>query len=81
MNRSLHAASVLDNWASALRGNWADIDGRSCRAQLDEIAAYLRGNRDTLTNQDVGVCMIGSPHWDEGKFPWLHEGVCESERS
>ncbi|KKK67580.1 hypothetical protein LCGC14_2952660 [marine sediment metagenome] len=59
------AAEVLDAWGEAIRGDWSDIDGRSCRAQLDEVSAYLRGVRAELTLSDVNVCDEGdgSPHW------------------
>lgn len=69
-----HAATVLDAWADAIRGDWRDIDGRSCKAQLQEISMYLRGEQDELSFPDVGVCVKGgSPHWADG-YSWFHEG-------
>lgn len=75
--RAEHAAKILDDWATAIRGNWGGIDGRTCRMELNEISAYLRGEKETLTLQDVGVCKLGEwgPHWDEGRFSGMHEGV------
>ena len=63
--RAAIAAKVLDAWGSAIRGNWGDIDGRSCQSELWLISAFLEGRRDTLTPADVGVCVEGdySPHW------------------
>ncbi len=65
-SRAEIAASVLDNWATAIRGDWASIDGRACRTELGDISAFLRGETDTLTPEDVGVCMKGDfgAHWD-----------------
>lgn len=61
------AASVLDNWATAIRGDWSSIDGRTCRDELGDISAFLRGETDTLTSEDVGVCTKGEfgAHWDD----------------
>ena len=61
------AAAVLDDWAAAIRGDWGSIDGRTCRDELNEISAFLRGRQDTLTPKDVGVCTKGKygPHWDD----------------
>jgi len=57
------AASVLDAWGEAIRGDWGGVDGRSCRAQLGAISSYLRGESDSLYPRDVGVCMVDGPHW------------------
>jgi len=59
------AAKTLDAWGEAIRGNWGDVDGRSSRAQLSRVSAFLRGDRDQLTLLDVDVCDEGegSPHW------------------
>ena len=60
------AAAVLDDWATAIRGDWGSIDGRTCRDELGEISAFLLGERDTLTPKDVGVCTEGKygAHWE-----------------
>lgn len=64
--REERAAYVLDAWADAIRGDWSTIDGRGCKASLNQISAYLRGTRDGLTFDDVGVCQcdgsVGT-HW------------------
>ena len=71
ISKNLHAADILDAWAAAIRSDWSTIDGRSCRRQLEEISNYLRGESDSLHHSDVGVCMVGGPHWfGEG---WQHE--------
>ncbi len=64
-SREETAATVLDAWGQAIRGDWGSIDGRSSRAQLAEVSAYLRGARPDLTLHDVDVCDGGdhSPHW------------------
>lgn len=59
-----HAAEILDMWAEALRGDWSNIDGRQSSQELSAISAYLRGERQTLTPADVGICVLGgTPHW------------------
>ena len=63
MDRALHAADILDDWAAAIRGDWGSIDGRTCRMQLETIGAYLRDACDELTLSDVGVCTFGGAHW------------------
>ena len=78
--REEKAADVLDAWGTAIRMNWGDIDGRSCKRQLQEISAYLRGERDSLALEDVGVCVDGerrTPHWSgDGEWYGYHEGKC-----
>jgi len=66
IGRENHAARVLDEWATAIRGDWGSIDGRTCRDQLGRVSAYLRGERDELTLSDVGVCAGGEfgAHWE-----------------
>ncbi len=70
------AANVLDDWATAIRGDWGSIDGRTCRDELGEVSRFLRGDRDTLTQEDVGVCIKGEfgAHWDDH---WPEEHVDE----
>ena len=62
--REERAAYVLDAWAEAIRGDWGSIDGRTCRFELNEVSRFLRGQKDTLTFDDVGVCRCdGTTHW------------------
>ncbi len=62
--REQRAAIVLDAWAEAIRMDWGTIDGRTCRAQLGDVSKYLRGEKDTLSFDDVGVCRCnGTTHW------------------
>ena len=65
MERNRHAATILNGWADAIRGDWSSIDGRSCREQLWEITRYLTGGQDALTFEDVGICVKGKygGHW------------------
>ena len=75
-DRKETAAAILDDWASALRGDWGSIDGRTCRVQLGVVSAFLRGELDTLTHVDVGVCSLGEygAHWPHNGY---HDGPCE----
>ena len=59
------AAYVLEAYAHAVRGSWADFDGRSAKANLMEVVKFLRKERFTLTPADLGVCIKGTlgPHW------------------
>ena len=63
--RAERAAEVLDAWGEAIRSDWNDIDGRSCKEELATISAYLRGEIETLRFDDVGVCRCDGPfaHW------------------
>ncbi len=73
------AANVLQAWAEAIRGSWGDIDGRSCKAELEQIVDYLRGEKDDLTFKDVGVCNGGGKgHWP-GWDGWY--GFCDMYHS
>ena len=77
-DRERRAAAVLEAWGSAIRGDWSEIDGRSCKAQLAEISAYLRGETDVLTAGLVGVCYCdqgysdteATPHWHTPHGGW-----------
>lgn len=66
-------ADLLDEYGEAIRGSWGDIDGRSERMALQDLAAAIRqhGNQ-TLSDervdelrQNLGVCRAGSGHWTE----------------
>jgi hypothetical protein len=54
-DRQERAATLLDAWGEAIRGDWSSIDGRACRMELDAISAYLREELDTLSFNDIGV--------------------------
>ena len=60
-----NVADLLDDWATAIRVDWGSIDGRTCRTELNELSAYLRGERDLPTHEDIGVCVEGEygAHW------------------
>ena len=62
-NRIANAVMLIDAWADAIRGDWGSIDGRSSRSQLWEISSYLRGSKEKLTADDIGICLEGGAHW------------------
>lgn len=66
-------ASLLREYASALRGSWGGIDGRSEKIALNSLADSIdaAGNTplpardvENLRN-DLGVCPTGQGHWTE----------------
>lgn len=74
--REQRAAVVIDAWAEAIRGDWGTIDGRTCRAQLADVSKYLRGEKDTLSFDDVGVCRCdGTTHWHGDLWGEMCPGV------
>lgn len=48
---------------AVMLGDWGSIDGRSSRSQLWEISSYLRGSKEKLTADDIGICLEGGAHW------------------
>lgn len=72
MNHGHNAESVppvqaLREWASAVRGDWGDIDGRGVKADLLSIADAIEGKgRDwpiERWREDLGLCPSGEGHW------------------
>jgi hypothetical protein len=63
----MNAAGMLREYGAALRGDWADFDGRSGRAALDEIASWIEdpaaypGDEDA--RRSLGICVTGGGHW------------------
>lgn len=71
--RDITCADLLDEYGSALRGSWADIDGRSEEGSLAVLSEAFRtyGN-DRLLPPDIerlreslDVCPFGYAHWTE----------------
>lgn len=68
---TITTADLLDEYASALRGDWGSIDGRSERIALNCLSAAIRehGNaplsdsKVTTLRDDMGVCPHGGSHW------------------
>ena len=57
---------VLHEWAEAIRADWGNIDGRSCRQELFSLedALFIE---EPLVIEDVrywaGICPEGKEHW------------------
>lgn len=60
-------ATLLREYGQAVRGDWADLDGRSVRYVLDEIADQLDGASiwtDLVTERrSIAICPSGLGHW------------------
>lgn len=76
--RALHeqVAKVLREYGQAIRGDWSEIDGRSVRIDMEEIARWVEdpsllgalqhGGYEGLraARCAVGICPEGGGHWD-----------------
>lgn len=68
-----NTADLLSEYASALRGSWGDIDGRSEQISLNKLAELIRKKgADQLSEPDVvsmrdslSVCPSGEGHWTQ----------------
>lgn len=64
-------ADLLREYGSSLRGNWGEIDGRSEKRSLDDLAELIdeHGNVELPEPKVVsmrsflGVCPLGKGHW------------------
>lgn len=64
-------ADLLDEYASALRGDWGSIDGRAEKLGLNQLADQIRehGNAPltapavAAARDGLGLCPGGSGHW------------------
>ena len=59
---------ALREWASAIRGDWSDIDGRSVKAELNAVADAISGGAQAAWTidqwrTDMGLCPSGEGHW------------------
>jgi hypothetical protein len=65
-------ADLLNEYGEAIRGAWGDIDGRSVRGDLAELAEGIRefGNTELPEpkvlelREGLGVCPKGQGHWE-----------------
>lgn len=72
-DRELKAATFVERYGQAVRGDWSALDGRSVRDAMDEVAAFLRGERDDLSLSNWYVCEEGAVgHW----LPDSYHGYC-----
>jgi DNA-binding protein Fis len=76
--RALHeqVSKVLREYGQAIRGDWSEIDGRSVRNDMEEIARWVEdpsllgalqyGGNEGLraARYTVGICPEGGGHWD-----------------
>lgn len=63
-------AKILREWASALRGDWGMIDGRSCQRELEVIVGWIESpatmpKTPAEARDLVDICPVGQGHW-----PW-----------
>lgn len=74
-NRKI-VAQALDEYGSAMRGDWSDIDGRSVLMDMGGLARLLytseSGDIGQLRNQ-LGLCAQGGGHWE----CWCSSNGCE----
>lgn len=58
---------ALREWASAIRGNWGDIDGRTAKTALLNIADAIDGMGSPHPiewwREDLSLCPNGEGHW------------------
>lgn len=63
------ALTVLREYASAIRGDWGDLDGRCIKAALNDLADAIEGVGQTADwsveqhRADAGLCPSGGGHW------------------
>ena len=69
MSGTTAAVKALREWASAIRGDWGDIDGRSVEMELNSIADGIEGHGLAADlsiekwREDLGLCPSGEGHW------------------
>ena len=58
--------TAMLEYASAIRGDWNDFDGRTERAVIEGWVAELR-NPSGITLKEwrerLGICLVGGGHW------------------
>ena len=61
------APRVLREYGQAIRGDWAELDGRSVRSTLDDIAHWIEEPDDypgdETARRILGICVTGGGHW------------------
>ena len=61
-------AQVMIEWGASIRGDWSNIDGRTCRDELESLAGYLQSDiKCDIRNirYNSGICLDGNGHWRE----------------
>ena len=60
---------AMREWASAIRGDWSYIDGRSVKAEVEGWVSVLTGEEPDRTierwRDSLGLCPQGGGHWTE----------------
>ncbi len=59
-------AAVMLEYASAIRGDWSNFDGRTERNVIESWVDELRTPSDTTIDQwrqRLGLCLDGGSHW------------------
>lgn len=63
----LVATTILREYGGAIRGDWGDIDGRSVKRVLEEIADVIEGKKPSPSLEvwrvDLSLCPSGEGHW------------------
>lgn len=76
----IRPTDILNEWGEAIRGDWGSIDGRSCRAQLENLSDWINehGN-EPLTEEEsihlrgrVNICTRGGCHWGDWHESWMN---------
>lgn len=59
-------ADVIRQYGHAMRGDWSEVDGRTVRDDMEEIASWIENDSypgDAMARQVLGVCGMGDGHW------------------
>ena len=62
----MSVASVVREYGMAMRGDWSEVDGRSVRDVMDEIADWIESASypgDEAARNMLGICQSGRGHW------------------
>lgn len=81
-------ADLLEEYGQSIRGDWSDIDGRSEKDRLDELADAIRkfGNEELsaysawILRDQLCVCQHGKGHWEAHCLPEECPHTCRPER-
>lgn len=67
MTKTEQIARLLNEFGSAIRGDWGSIDGRSIQGDMDNFASWVKAPEsmpDIETCRDwMDVCPHGGGHW------------------
>lgn len=72
-------AKAMNEYGSAVRGDWSDLDGRSVRDVMEMFASAVEGGPEAAWSigqwrAALGICPDGGCHWG-GKW----SGYCETD--